>query len=57
MNANAAVDFIIRNAGDYSKAKAQRVFLEEFRKTKKALLMKDAMARSTKNFSKACRKP
>ena len=45
MNANAAVDFIIRNAGDYSKAKAQRVYLEEFRKTKKALLMKDAMAK------------
>lgn len=45
MKANAAVDFIIRNAGDYSKAKAQRVYLEEFRKTKKALLMKDAMAK------------
>lgn len=45
MNANAAVDFILRNAGDYSKAKAQRVYLEEFRKTKKALLMKDAMVK------------
>ena len=29
----------------YGEAKAQRVYLEEFRKTKKALLMKDALAR------------
>ena len=43
MNAHAAIDFIIRNSGDYAKAKAQRVFLEEYRKSKKALLMKEAM--------------
>jgi hypothetical protein len=43
VNAHAAIDFIIRNSGDYAKAKAQRVFLEEFRKSKKALLMKEAM--------------
>lgn len=43
MNAHAAIDFIIRNSGDYAKAKAQRVYLEEFRKSKKALLMKEAM--------------
>ena len=43
MNAHAAIDFIIRNSGDYAKAKAQRVYLDEFRKSKKALLMKEAM--------------
>lgn len=43
MNAHAAIDFIIRNSGDYAKAKARRVYLEEFRKSKKALLMKEAM--------------
>lgn len=38
-----AVDFIIKNAPLYAKAKATRVYLEEFRKSKKALLMRDAM--------------
>lgn len=36
---NIAVDFIIKKAGEFAKAKAQRVFLEEYRKSKKALLM------------------
>lgn len=36
---NVAVDFIIKKAGEFAKAKAQRVFLEEYRKSKKALLM------------------
>lgn len=35
-----AVDYILKNAGKFSKAKAERVYLEEFRKSKKALLMK-----------------
>ena len=39
----AAVDFIIKHAPLYAKAKSERVHLEEFRKSKKALLMKDAM--------------
>lgn len=38
-----AVEFIIKNSSEYAKAKAQRVLLEEFRKSKKALLMKDAL--------------
>lgn len=38
-----AVNFIIKNAPLYAKAKADRVLLEEFRKSKKALLMKDAL--------------
>ena len=35
-----AVDFIYRTAPMYAQAKANRVYLEEFRKSKKALLMK-----------------
>jgi hypothetical protein len=40
-----AIEFIIENAPKFAEAKAQRMYLEEFRKTKKALLMKDALAR------------
>jgi hypothetical protein len=40
-----AIEFILENAPKYAEAKAQRIYLEEFRKTKKALLMKDAMAK------------
>lgn len=40
-----AVDYIRDNAPKLAKAKAQRVYLEEFRKSKKALLMKDAMVK------------
>jgi hypothetical protein len=40
---HAAVDFIIKNAPEYAAAKSQRIYLEEFRKSKKALLMKDAL--------------
>jgi len=36
---NAAVDFLLKNAGLFAKAKAERIYLEEFRKSKKALLM------------------
>ena len=38
-----AIDYIVANAPKYAKAKAERIYLEEFRKTKKALLMKVAM--------------
>jgi hypothetical protein len=34
-----AVDYVIANASKFAAAKAQRVYLEEFRKSKKALLM------------------
>jgi hypothetical protein len=40
---NEAVDYILKNSKEYAKAKSQRVYLEEFRKTKKALLMKEAL--------------
>ena len=45
MDPHKAVDFIISNSRKYAQAKAHRVYLEEFRKSKKALLMKDALAR------------
>lgn len=38
---NEAVDFLLKNAGKYADAKATRVHLEEFRKSKKALLMNE----------------
>jgi len=40
-----AIEYIIENAPKYAEAKAQRIYLEEFRKTKKALLMKEALAK------------
>ena len=36
---NKAVDFLLANAGKYAAAKANRVHIEEYRKSKKALLM------------------
>ena len=36
---DVAVDFIYANAPKYAKAKADRIFLENFRQSKKALLM------------------
>lgn len=40
---NEAVDYLLRNAKKFSNARAERIYLEEFRKSKKALLMKEAM--------------
>jgi hypothetical protein len=36
---NKAVNYVIANAGKFAQAKAMRVYLEEFRKSKKAILM------------------
>ena len=33
------MDFLLANAGKYARAKAERVYIEEYRKSKKALLM------------------
>lgn len=41
---NRAIDYIIANASKYAAAKANRVFIEEFRKSKKALLMAQSTA-------------
>lgn len=37
-----AVDFLLANAGKYASAKADRVHLEEYRKSLKALLMAES---------------
>jgi hypothetical protein len=37
------VDFILENAPNYAKAKSERIYLDEFRRVKRALLMKQAM--------------
>jgi len=42
INPNQAVDFILKNAKNFAKAKAERVYLDEFRKSKKAILMKQS---------------
>ncbi len=38
--AELALDFLKVSAKAYAKAKAERIYLEEFRKSKKAILMK-----------------
>jgi len=43
MRPEQAAQTIRDKAPAYGEAKAQRVYLEEFRKSKKALLMKDAL--------------
>ena len=37
----SAVDYMVKTAPEYAKAKAERVYLEEFRKSKKAMLMQN----------------
>jgi hypothetical protein len=41
-NMEKVVEFILKNAGVYAKAKAERQYLDEFRKSKRALLMQEA---------------
>ena len=41
----AAVEYMLKTAPRFAKAKAQRLYLEEFRKTKKALLMRESNGR------------
>lgn len=38
-----AIDYIIKHGQKFADAKAQRIYLEEFRKSKKALLMQKSM--------------
>lgn len=40
---NDAVDFLYTHGRKYAEAKAHRTYLEEFRKSQKAMLMKTAM--------------
>lgn len=41
-----AAEFIRENAPAYAKAKSERVYLEQFRKSKKALLMAESTERT-----------
>ena len=41
-NMEKVVEFILKNAGAYAKAKAERQYLDEFRKSKRSLLMQEA---------------
>jgi hypothetical protein len=50
-NMEKVVEFILKNAGAYAKAKANRVYIEEFRKSKKAQLMAEAMFRGVEVVS------
>ena len=42
INIFAALDYIRNNAPEYAKAKADRIYLEGFSKSKKAMLMQEA---------------
>jgi len=42
INIFKSLDFIRDNAPAYARAKSERIYLEEFRKSKKALLMREA---------------
>lgn len=41
---NDAIDFMIANSKKYAQAKANRIYMEEYRKTMKAELCKTALA-------------
>lgn len=43
---NLAIEFIIRNSAKYAKAKAERVYLEQYRKSKKAILFAKSEAKT-----------
>jgi hypothetical protein len=43
INPHDAIDFMIKNAKAYAEAKANVTYLEQFRKSKKALLFANAM--------------
>ena len=48
-----AVDFLYTHGKKYAEAKAQRIYLEEFRKSQKAMLMKKAIAEKRATSSAA----
>ena len=41
-----AIDYIIANAGKFAAAKANRIYIEEYRKSKKAILMSQCDAKA-----------
>ena len=50
-NMEKVVEFILKTAGPYSRAKSERLYLEEFRKSKKALLMQEALFKGVEAIS------
>ena len=50
---NTAVDFIYTHGKKYAEAKAHLAYVEEFRKSKKAMLMKHAMTNGVKTAAAA----
>jgi hypothetical protein len=50
---NDAVDFIYTHGKKYAEAKAHLSYVEEFRKSKKAMLMKHAMTNGVKTVAAA----
>ena len=48
-----AVDFLYTHGKKYAEAKSHRVYLEEFRKSQKAMLMKTAMQNGVKTVAAA----
>lgn len=50
---NDAVDYIYSHGQKYAKAKGELTYLEEFRKSKKAMLMKTAMINGCKTAAAA----
>ena len=50
---NKAIDFLYKNAEKYAESRAHRIYLEEFRKSRKALLMKSALSSGAAKTSAA----
>ena len=50
-NPNKVVEFLLKNAKIYAKAKSERIYIEEFRKSKKALLMQEAQLRGVETMA------
>lgn len=48
-----AIDFIYKGGKEYAQAKAEVVYIENFLKSKKAILMKEAMLAGSKSVAAA----
>ena len=53
INPLKAIEYIYANGAKYAQAKAELTYLEEFRKSKKALLMKTAIVNGAKSVAAA----
>ena len=51
-NPNAAVDFLYEHAPTYAKAKGERIYLEEYRKSLKAILFQQADGKTIRLWAK-----